>query len=154
MLLRYLILLLLAWPLFGITEGTEQSSDVSNTSGKATLEIHITGLKKNKGYVRIALYNSPETFLEKGERYRAINIQPEDNSCTTRIEDLPYGTYAIAFYHDQNADNKHNKGMIFVGMERYGFSNNSATAMGAPPSFDKARFDVDKPLVKIEMEAR
>ena len=55
------------------------------------------------------------------------------------IDDLPNGEYAIALYHDVNADGICNLNLISIPKEPYGFSNNVKPVFSAP-TFESTKF--------------
>jgi uncharacterized protein (DUF2141 family) len=65
-----------------------------------------------------------------------------DKKAVWTVENLPFGDYAIKFYHDENGDNACNTNFLGIPSEGYGFSNNAKAFFGLP-SFDKAKFTFD-----------
>ena len=59
---------------------------------------------------------------------------------TWRIDDLPFGRYAISAYHDENGNGELDTGLFGIPSEDYGFSNNARGGFG-PPDFADAAFD-------------
>lgn len=119
-------------------------------AGEVRLEIRVAGVRAAKGNVTITVYpDDPARFLAphgKAARLRVPARAPETRAC------LPVpaaGGYAIAVYHDEDADRKFGRSMIGMPTEGYGFSNDAETALG-PPSFASARFTAragDNPLL-------
>ncbi len=105
-----------------------------------TLKILITGLRNDKGTIRIGLFNSKETFSKKGEAVRTAAIKPDSREALASFEDLPYGSYAVSLYHDENDNDKYNLGLVLISRERYGFSNNVKPGFKGPPPFEAAMF--------------
>ncbi len=104
-----------------------------------TLSINITGLRNDRGLVRVALFNSKESFPKGGKEFRKLNVKPDEKEAVVEIRDLPLGEYAVAMYHDENLNNKFNKGFYLIFMEKYGFSNDAKPSMKGPPDFEMAR---------------
>ncbi|MBL7817828.1 MAG: DUF2141 domain-containing protein, partial [Saprospiraceae bacterium] len=84
---------------------------------KGTLEIEATSFRNTKGHMRFAVYNNKSYFLDtKG--YFTIGVAPiVGNKSYARI-DLPSGTYAVSYMHDENDDNKME---YTLGIPREGF---------------------------------
>ena len=49
------------------------------------------------------------------------------NSAICQFNDIPPGTYAIAVFHDENANGKLDKNFLGIPCEGYGASNNVRT---------------------------
>ncbi len=108
-----------------------------------TNKINVLRLKNNNGSVRIALYNSSDTFCMRGKEFRSRVIKPSEKKAIAQFTELPRDEYAIALFHDENNDDKFNKGLLFIIFrERYGFSND-AKPLFSPPDFEDAKFILD-----------
>ena len=123
------------------------------TGSSARLEIEVVGLKSDDGIVRIALYDSAETFPEKGKEFRKAKVVPKGKRAVAIIDGIPHGDYAIALYHDENSNDGFDQGFLGWPLETYGFSNNVRPGLSAP-KFAKARFTVDRATVIIQIRAR
>lgn len=118
----------------------------------ATLSILIKGLSNNEGYVRIAISNSEENF-EADNFFKRTFVKIKNKTAHCTFEDIPYGTYAIKFYHDENNNRELDKNLFGMPTEDYGFSNNATGSFG-PASFGDAKFEVNKNKLIIEMLAQ
>jgi uncharacterized protein (DUF2141 family) len=103
------------------------------------------GLRNGDGLLAVTLYaDVPSKFLaKKGSLYVGrVNA----NAGTTRAcIFLPStGVYAVALYHDENANQKFDRSMIGLPAEGYGFTNNPPTLAGLP-SFRSVRINVPRP---------
>lgn len=98
-----------------------------------SVAVLITGLRNDKGVVRIALQDDQKKSLET----RKVTIS--GHQAQTTFEGLPAGQYAIKFQHDENEDGKLNFGFMHIPSEGYGYSNNARGTMG-PPDFKKTLF--------------
>ena len=118
------------------------------------IHVTITGLRSDRGAVEVALYNSDNTFLgDSSKVFRVVDDWPGKGISNVVFRRAPFGTYAIAAFHDENMNRKMDKGVFGIPKEGYGFSNDAMGFMGAP-SFDKAQFvcDRDSILVTIRMK--
>ncbi len=104
------------------------------------LEVRITGLRNDKGTVHLALFNTKESFPKRGKEFRKMTAKPASKTVLVDFTELPYGEYAMAMYHDENDNDRHNKGLFLVLMEKYGFSNDAKPGLKGPPPFEKAKF--------------
>ena len=77
-----------------------------------TLDILITRLRSDKGVVRIGLFDSQETFCKKGKEVRTAVVKPDSRQAAASFKDLPYGSYAVSLYHDENDNDEHDLGLI------------------------------------------
>ncbi|GAB1857735.1 DUF2141 domain-containing protein [Flavobacteriaceae bacterium MHTCC 0001] len=111
-----------------------------------SITVSVTNLKSNDGKVFIALYDSKDTFLNKG--FKAFRGQIYDNSCVVEFKNIPNGEYAVSIYHDENGNNKMDTSIFGIPKEDYGCSNNAKGFMG-PPKWDDAKFTVqDKSITQ------
>ena len=69
------------------------------------------------------------------------------------FENLPYGNYAIAIYHDRNSNERLNRGLFGMPEEGYGFSNDAPANLG-PADFDDAVFALDSTDTTIHIKMR
>jgi uncharacterized protein (DUF2141 family) len=97
----------------------------------------LVGLRNTKGYLRLSLYNSSETFLKAEGRIARLKVQVQTNPMTVRFPDLVPGTYAVTVHHDEDGDGKLNRNLLGIPREGYGFSNDAQALLG-PPSFASA----------------
>jgi uncharacterized protein (DUF2141 family) len=121
---------------------------------EGTIEINVQRLRNNNGSVRIALYASSDTFCKKGKEIREVVIKPKEKRAIVKITEIPFGEYAIALYHDENNDDKFNKGLLYlVFREKFGFSND-VKPMFTPPDFESAKFTLDSKSQSITITAQ
>jgi len=59
------------------------------------------------------------------------------------------GTYALALYHDENADGKYS-----LAAEGYGFSNNARAGLFGPPAHREAAFVTTGALTEVAVRIR
>lgn len=106
------------------------------------LTVSVSNIRAAKGEVAITIYpDDPKRFLApKGKllRERVPARAPTTGACFY----LPApGFYAIAVYHDANADHDFNRSVVGMPTEGYGFSNDAPTKVGLP-GFNTVRFRV------------
>lgn len=112
----------------------------ANVVMESHFSLKIEGFKKAKGEVRIAVFDSKESYTK--DPVYAVVIPVEKLECTWEVTDLPYGEYAIAVYHDVNVNGKLDTNFLGIPKERYGFSNNARGRFG-PAKWKDAKFSVD-----------
>lgn len=93
------------------------------------------------GSLAIAVYRDAEAF-RRSERPVATRTVPRTGAVTTVvIPGLPPGRYAVAAYHDTDANGALTLWPIGLPREAYGFSRDARGRFG-PPSFEAAAFDL------------
>ena len=102
------------------------------------LHIEVEGLRSNNGSVRIAIFDSEDTFL--GEA-REASIRPIAGRKSVWAIALPSGTYAIAVHHDEDGNGEMATGLFGLPSEPVGFSN-GARIMFGPPKWRRAAFEL------------
>ncbi len=122
--------------------------------GEGALIVHVTGLKNNNGVVRIAMYNSPQAYQDttqsKGLAFKSATLPISGGQATWKVENVPYGVYAIKLFHDETLSGKLKKSMIGKPTEGFGFSNNPKFQNRAP-TFDEVKFTVEQPTTSMDI---
>jgi len=125
----------------------------AQSSGSGTLEIRFTGIKSDKGQIAIGINNAPDGWPRQPQlnaKWKKENMKA--GVFVRRLEDLPYGTYAISVLDDENCSLEMD---MFLGIpkEGYGFSMNPPFKPSAP-GFDECSFRLDKPFQQITIDIR
>jgi len=123
-----------------LTPSTAQTSD---------LTINVTNLKKNKGFLMVALYNHESKFLKIFDTTKRKKVTQRE--AVLVFEELPFGTYAVSIFQDINGNNSLDTNFLGIPNEPYGFSNNPSTIFG-PPKFKKAAFKIDSSTKTITIK--
>ena len=106
------------------------------------IEVTVRGIQNTEGTVEIGVYDHKSSFLIYGEEIKGARIQPTKKGSLQYIfENLPDGTYAVAVWHDVNANRKIDKNIFGVPKEPYGFSKNVFGPFG-PPDFENVSFQI------------
>ena len=121
-------------------------ADVNN----GNITVTITGLKTDKGSIDLALVNSKESFdSEDIKPFMGATVQIKDGSAIYTFKNVPYGKYAIKFFHDENGSGKLEYGLFGIPREQYGFSNNIRSK-----NYAKAQFEFNQPELSLTINAR
>jgi len=97
------------------------------------LFIEIDHIKPIKGEVLIAVFNNEEGFpFLTSKAIQLVKAIPNQGKAQCIVKGLPVGRYAIALFHDFNADGKLNTNLIGIPKEGYGVSNNAYNTFSAP----------------------
>ena len=115
-----------------------------------TLVVDMDGFPDSDGYAMVAVYESESAYKEGAPRAAEARIKVVDQKARAELKGLSYGTYAVAMYHDRNANGKMDKNAMGIPKEPYGFSNNARGIMG-PPSYKKAKFELNLPKKEIRI---
>ena len=124
----------------------------AQSAGQGSVIIKITGLLSEKGQVKIAVFNSSETWLGDHPVYNST-IDVTSQVVTWKINDVPYGEYGIAVFHDENKNGKMDKNLLGIPQEPYGFSNNMRVILG-PPQWDRSKFVVNGSTTEVSIEVK
>ena len=119
---------------------------IANTSPAASestgnLIINISGFPSSDGFAMVALNNSEESY--KGGENEAIaktKIRVVDQKAQVIFSNLPYGSYGVSLYHDENA--------MGIPKEAYGFSNNAKGFFGKP-NYKDVMFELNSAEMQI-----
>jgi uncharacterized protein (DUF2141 family) len=121
-------------------------------NGAVKLSVEATSLRNGNGEVAFTVYaDDKRRWLGKGAKLLRIRV-PARAPVTAGCFWLPPGHYAIAQYHDENADHDFNR-TLWMPKEGYGFSNDAPTKIGLP-SFESARFALPAGGVTMRMRMR
>lgn len=115
------------------------------------VEIRIHGIESNSGVVRIAFYDSEDTYLDEEKiSFAHEEVVTKTGDMIVKME-IPEGEYSIAVYHDVNGNKSLDKNMFGIPKEPYGFSNNVMGNFG-PPSFEQAMVSIPQmQLISINL---
>jgi uncharacterized protein (DUF2141 family) len=122
---------------------------IAEAGEKNTVVVKITGIKPEKGQVQIAVYDSAERWLEEPVYSAILNVKGQE--VEWRIDDIPYGNYAIAVFHDENTNGKADRNLLGIPTEAYGFSNN-VKVIFSPPKWDEVKFTITDSAKEIEIK--
>ncbi len=136
--MRKFFICLSAAPLLLAVDGNV-SRDESLVS--PSLRVDIRKLRNDKGIVRCALFDSAAGFPGKLEKAVAgLAVTARDGQARCEFEAVAPGRYAVAVFHDENANGKFDLKLYGVPKEGYGASNNPKPRVG-PPRFNDAHFE-------------
>lgn len=129
-----------------------QSAAHAELRGDLTVEIQ--GLDSQSGQVCMTLFGSSQGFpndLNRAISGQCIDITGRPLSFVFR--GLPYGSYAVAAYHDRNDDRQLNQGAFGIPVEGIAFSNDAPLRMG-PARYQDAVFFLSQTNARIQIQMR
>ncbi len=120
-------------------QATARDSQQPRETGNLT--VLVRGLESSQGDISMALDDNRESYLSRGEKpsYKTARAQVKNKAARYVFKDIPYGTYTLKLYHDQNENGKIDKNLLGIPTEPYAFSNNVRGTFGLP-AYEKARF--------------
>ena len=131
-----------------------QFEHVSCTGAENEIRVVIKGVKKNMGQIAADLYpNKEDGFLKSRGRITQVRFAakaPQTHFCFAAPAS---DNYAIAVYHDENANRKFDKGAFGLPAEPWGISNNPKVRFG-PPSVTEAIFTVASDGANVEINLK
>ena len=116
----------------------------TGTPSDTWLTVITSGLRSGSGQLAVTLYadNSRKFLVRHGSLY--VGRVPATQGTTRACIFVPQpGVYALAIYHDENANEKFDRTTIGFPAEGYGFSNNPSTLAGLP-AFRSVRLNVSR----------
>ena len=127
---------------------------ITNTSPAASestgnLIVNISGFPSSDGFAMVALNNSKESY--KGGEDTAVaktKTMVVDQKVQVIFTNLPYGSYGVSIYHDENSNGKMDKNMMGIPKEAYGFSNNAKGFFGKP-DYKDVKFELNSAEMQI-----
>lgn len=131
----------------------------AGTASATDLAVHIENLMNSEGNVRVALHQRVDgvDFPDDAGAVAGTFSRAIAGSMRFVFADLPPGEYAVAAFHDRNADGQLGTTVLGIPTEPYGFSNDARGLMG-PASFTSAAITVsdgDAELsITIQIEAQ
>lgn len=116
--------------------------------GTSHITLTVDGMKSNDGVILWTLYNSKASFEAFDPATSAAKGKCEivEKVCTTTIENVPFGEYAILLAHDVDNDGEINRNPL--SDELKGVSNYTSK-LWWKPNWDDAKFTVNTPEFPI-----
>lgn len=110
----------LLFALFGIIKGQ-------------TLTVKMSGIKSNKGEIRLAFFTSEKEFEdEKPKIMKYVSKKGMQNGClTAKFTDIPPGKYGVAMLDDENKNGEMDY-VFFIPTEGFGFSDFYLSGLNKP----------------------
>lgn len=143
-----LVSIVLLFAILSSTSAQEISFPKVENSTNFKLVIH--GIDEIEGEIRIAVFDSKKTYTK--EPIHAI-VLPVDSTTMVWEENMPFGEYAIAVYHDKNKNGKIDTNLLGIPKEDYGFSNDARGKFG-PASWKDSMFKIVETTYSTEINIK
>lgn len=149
---RLLLFTTLSIMLFWVTILDTSAQEISYPEKKNStqFELIIQGIDKIEGEIRIAVFDSKKKYTK--DPIHAI-VLPVDSTTMVWKQNMPFGEYAIAVYHDKNKNGKIDTNLLGIPKEDYGFSNNARGRFG-PASWNDSKFKIEKKIYSTEINIK
>lgn len=124
----------------------------SCTGAPNEIRIVVRNVRKSVGLMTADLYgNDAGVFLHKEGRIRRVRFAAKAPVTAFCLDAPQENAYAIAVYHDKNANEAFDKNPLGLPAEPFGVSNNPPMRLG-PPKIADALFDVGPGGATVEIE--
>ncbi|MDP3907592.1 DUF2141 domain-containing protein [Novosphingobium sp.] len=116
----------------------------TGTPSQTWLNVVADGMKNGDGLLAVTLYaDNPSKFLVKRGSLYVGRVNATAGTTRACIFVPKPGVYALALYHDENANQSFDRTGVGFPAEGFGFTNNPATLAGLP-AFKSVRLNVPK----------
>ena len=102
-----------------------------------TLVVDITNFKNDNGTANVSLQDSNKRNVQHA------NVSIDNNSAQATFTNLSEGKYAVKVFHDENNNEKLDRGLLGIPVEGWGVSNNPKRGFG-PPRHSKILFELEE----------
>ncbi|MBO0320761.1 DUF2141 domain-containing protein [Muricauda sp. CAU 1633] len=106
-----------------------------------TISVHVKNVDSSKGHIKVALYDSDETFLSFDRVLKAGSAPAHNGIVILQITDVPIGEYALAVFHDENGNGELDTNWLGIPKEKVAFSKAKMKMFG-PPKYKECAFQV------------
>jgi uncharacterized protein (DUF2141 family) len=115
------------------------------------LQVTVTGIKENKGSIRVGLFNSENDFLKKAVYGEIVKVTGSE--VVVVFNNLPEGEYGVSVVHDENENGELDSNFMGIPKEGFGFGNDATGTFG-PPSYSDAKIKVDATHLRQKIKMR
>ena len=116
----------------------------------ADLDIEVRGVRSEEGYVAVAVHTpaTSDTFPGGDCSFACLKRIAGNDPVRFVLKDVPAGRYAVAVYHDENANGDLDTNVLGSPTEGFGFANDASAFFG-PPDFDAAAVAVGSAPISV-----
>ena len=138
--MKLFLLIPFFWSLLGL----------NNSTDKGELVLRINNIEQAGGMVWIGVYDCQSNFLiqENAILVQGVKVSMA-GELVMHLDAIPYGTYAIAIFHDENNSGFMDQNFIGIPLEPYSFSVPYSSKWRVP-KFEDVKFEFNRPYQVIE----
>jgi len=117
----------------------------------ATLKVEVNNIHPIEGNLKLGIFNRVHDYRSKSNPFLKSSKVVTDTIAVFSFENVPFGRYAAAVYHDENGDDTLNVKKFGIPIEGIGFSGKFNSRI-KPPDFPLASFRLrNDTTITIEM---
>lgn len=134
-----------------------ESATTIEITPTSKIVLNIAPLDELNGNINVAVFAEKVAWLSTSIYAHTWTVSQANchiTKCVLEIEQLDYGTYGIALYHDVNSNHELDRNFLGMPTESYGFSNNVTGVLGTPPEWGEAVVTVDSQLTELVIQLR
>jgi uncharacterized protein (DUF2141 family) len=144
--MKYISLTLIAF--LALALGGQPTATAPVQTGN--LRVIVKGFKSDEGKANIIMYKDAYTFPDKPDRsFHNIWTTIKNGMVDATFENIPYGEYAFAAYHDENDNHRLDLSIIGIPKEGIAISNDAKGLF--LPRFKDAKVPLNIPNKTIVM---
>ncbi|MGX1928317.1 DUF2141 domain-containing protein [Flagellimonas sp. 2504JD4-2] len=106
-----------------------------------TISVKVHNVPSQEGKINVAVYDSDEAFLKFDKVVKTGSAEAHEGVVALKIEDMPSGDYALAVFHDENANDELDTNWLGIPTEKVAFSKGKMKTFG-PPKYRECVFSV------------
>ena len=111
----------------------------NNEKPQTILSVNIEIDDSSNGFVYVSLHSKSDTFPKKGNEAPYMKrVKISGKKAKVIFTKIPYGTYAISAFFDENGNGKLDYNIFGIPKESAGISNNYSGF----PKWDKSKFEL------------
>ena len=118
-------------------------------SKNAPLEVTVTGIKEIRGSVRVAIYDSADTFRKIPHLTLVLPVESDTLSFT--VDELSIGNFAVMLYQDIDDNGKLKTNLVGMPREPWSGSFNGRIPIG-PPKWKHVVFAHEKAVTSLTIQ--
>jgi len=119
-----------------------------------SVEVNVNGVRNDSGLVAALIYDdNPDNFLKNGRKLHRVRQPARKGHTRVCLPSPAPGVYAIAVFHDENANKRLDQGVLGIPREGYGFSNNPGFTFGLPET-EEIIFEIKGDRTEISVDLR
>ena len=130
-----------------------EAADDAPKSEAIEVQLVIHGVSSHQGMLRLAVFDRGDDFPEHAQAMQRCSVSPEDCARPVSLTLPTTGDYAIAVYHDIDANHELNRATLGYPTEPYGFSAGARSTFG-PPQFAAAVVSIEESGETLDVSIR